>query len=244
MNRAGSRLPASGFRQRHRFWSRASREPEVWSPKPLWEQPVRRAFLVVVVLLGFSTSVTAQQGEARKERAGAQVGKLLVGAAVGLVLHEAGHVAGAWAFDADPGVKRVEFSGIPFFAITHRSDLSPRREFVVSSAGFWSQYLLSEQILTHRPRLRLEQRPIEKGVVAFHVGTSVMYAAAAFAKIGPAERDTRGMASALGINERWIGALVLAPAILDAYRYFHPDAKWAAWSSRGVKIGMAMLVIK
>jgi hypothetical protein len=163
---------------------------------------------------------------------------------MGLALHEAGHVAGAWAFEAGPGVKRVEFAGIPFFAITHRSDLSPRREFIVSSAGFWSQYLLSEQILTHRPRLRLEQRPIEKGVVGFHAGTSVMYAAAALAKIGPAERDTRGMASALGISERWIGVLVLAPAVLDAYRYFHPGAKWAAWSSRGVKIGMATLVLK
>ncbi len=185
-----------------------------------------------------------QAAEASEEHAGAQVGKFLAGAALGLALHETGHVAGAWAFDADPGMKRVEFGGIPFFAITHRGDLSPRREFIVSSAGFWSQYLLSEQILTHRPRLRLEQRSVEKGMLAFHVGTSVMYAGAAFGKIGPPERDTRSMASTRGVSERWIGVLVLAPAVLDAYRYFHPNAKWAAWSSRGVKIGMAGLVLK
>jgi hypothetical protein len=205
-------------------------------------------FQTVFILLVIPvTPLLAQQPEnapPTDASSAAEIGKVLLGGLMGLALHEAGHVAGAWAFEAGPGVKRVEFAGIPFFAITHRSDLSPRREFIVSSAGFWSQYLLSEQILTHRPRLRLEQRPIEKGVVGFHAATSVMYAAAAFAKIGPVERDTRGMASALGISERWIGVLVLAPAVLDAYRYFHPGAKWAAWSSRGVKIGMATLVLK
>ena len=30
-------------------------------------------------------------------------------------------------FDADPGVKRVEFHGIPFFAITHRADVETER---------------------------------------------------------------------------------------------------------------------
>lgn len=201
--------------------------------------------LTVLILLKFSAIALAQQtAQTPENHQGAQVGKILLGGLLGLGIHEAGHVAGAWAFDADPGVKRVEFSGIPFFAITHRNDLSPRREFIVSAAGFWSQYLLSEQMLTHHPSLRLERRPIEKGVIAFHVGTSVVYAGAAFAKMGPLERDTRGMAGALGLSERWIGVIILAPAVLDAYRYFHPNAKWAAWSSRGVKIGMASLVIK
>ena len=52
------------------------------------------------------------------------------------------------------------------------------------------------------------------------------------------------MAAASRIDERWIGALVLAPAILDAWRYYHPDAKWAAWTSRGVKIGMVLMVVR
>ena len=42
------------------------------------------------------------------------------------------------------------------------------------------------------------------------------------------------MADAIGWKEPVIGALILAPAILDAVRYFKPDAKWARWSSRGV----------
>jgi hypothetical protein len=41
-----------------------------------------------------------------------------------------------------------------------------------------------------------------------------------------------------------VGALVLAPAALDAYRYFAPDARWAAWASRAVKVGMVLMVIR
>ena len=38
--------------------------------------------------------------------------------------------------------------------------------------------------------------------------------------------------------------MVLAPAVLDAIRYVNPGADWAAWSSRGVKIGLVLLVLK
>jgi hypothetical protein len=81
-------------------------------------------------------------------------------------------------------------------------------------------------------------------LLTFHVITSLVYAGAAFGNTGPVERDTRGMAESLGIKERWVGVLILAPAVLDTYRYFHPDARWAAWSSRGVKMGSVALVLK
>ena len=65
--------------------------------------------------------------------------RFLAGAALGLAAHESGHLVLDFAFDARPRIKRVTLGGIPFFAITHRSDLSPRREFAISSAGFWVQ---------------------------------------------------------------------------------------------------------
>jgi len=74
---------------------------------------------------------------------------------------------------------------IPFFARTHRKQLSPRREAIVSSAGFWVQHATDE----------------------------------------------------------W-GAIVLAPALLDTWRYFHPESKAAAWLSRGVNIGMVALAVR
>jgi hypothetical protein len=176
--------------------------------------------------------------------AASRFGKVLLGGGAGLVLHETGHLIADWSFEEKVVVKKVDYKGIPFFALSHAHDLSPRREYVVSSAGFWSQYLYSEQILTHHPNLKNERSPFRKGMLTFHVVTSLMYAGAAFGKTGPVERDTRGMAESIKINERWLGVLILAPALLDTYRYFHPDARWAAWTSRGVKMGSVALVLK
>jgi hypothetical protein len=47
-----------------------------------------------------------------------------------------------------------------------------------------------------------------------------------------------------GVDERWIGALVLAPAALDAYRYYRPGSRWAVWTSRAVKLGLVLLVMR
>lgn len=148
------------------------------------------------------------------------------------------------AFDADPRLKRVEFHGIPFVAITHRQGLTSRQELAIASAGFWVQHAGSEWILTRTPALRDRQSPLLKGMLAFNVATSAAYAGAAFARTGPDERDTRGMASASRVDERWVGVMVLGPAALDAWRYFHPEARWAAWASRGAKAGLLLLLLR
>ena len=170
--------------------------------------------------------------------------QLAGGAIAGLAIHESGHLFFDVLFDADPGIARVDLGGIPFFAIEHTAALSPRREFVVSSAGFWMQHLTSEWLLTARPGLRHQRGPVAKGLLAFNLLTSVGYASAAFARGGPAERDTRGMADSIAMDERWIGAMILAPAILDAWRYIRPDAIWAKWGSRAAKIVLVGLVVK
>ena len=46
------------------------------------------------------------------------------------------------------------------------------------------------------------------------------------------------------MNERAIGALVLAPALLNAYRYYRPDAKWARWTARVLEASSVVLVVK
>jgi hypothetical protein len=174
----------------------------------------------------------------------AAVSGFLGGIVVGLAAHEGGHLLLDVVFDADPGIKRVDFHGIPFFAITHRSNLSHRQEFAISSAGFWVQQATNEWLLTTRPNLRREQAPFAKGVFAFNVGASAMYSVAAFTHIGPPERDTRGMAVSARIDERWIGAIVLAPAIFDSWRYLDPDSRWAVWLSRTAKVGAVLLVLR
>jgi hypothetical protein len=194
--------------------------------------------LAVLGLLLVASPASAQQS------VGERFGKVILGGVAGLGVHEGGHLVANWAFEEKVRVKKVDYKGIPFFALSHAPDLSPRREYVVSSAGFWAQYLYSEQILTHHPNLKAEQSPFRKGMLTFHVVTSLVYSGAALGKTGPIERDTRGMATSRRIDERWIGVLVLAPALLDVYRYFNPDARWATWTSRGVKMGTVALVIK
>ena len=168
----------------------------------------------------------------------------VAGAFTGLVAHEAGHVLSSVMFNADPGIERVEFHGIPFFAITHGRDLTPRRGFVISSAGFWVQHATNEWMLTRTPRLRGERAPFRKGLFAFNVLTSVAYAGTAVARTGPDERDTRGMSVSARINERWIGGFVLLPAALDIWRYFDPDAVLPVWLSRAAKVGLVLLVFR
>ena len=145
----------------------------------------------------------------------------IAGAVSGFAIHEGSHLALDIAFDADPRLKGVRFGPIPFFAITHRGNLSPRREALVSGAGFLSQHVVSEIALSRRG-LDEGASPFGKGLLAFHVATSAAYAGAAFSRYGPFEPDTRGVADATGTDERLTGALILAPAAFDAWRYVRP----------------------
>jgi hypothetical protein len=167
----------------------------------------------------------------------------IAGAAAALGMHEAGHVATDLAFDATPGVKKVSFAGIPFFAITHPR-LSAKREFVVSSAGFWVQEASNELLLSRRPQLKEEHAPFVKGMFVFNTVTSVAYAGAAFARVGPDERDTRGMAVTARLPEPWVGGVVLAPALLDAARYYKPELRWLRWASRASKAAGVLLLFR
>lgn len=167
----------------------------------------------------------------------------LGGAAAGLGIHETGHAIFSATFDASPRIEPLRYGFIPFFKIAH-DPVTRRQEFVISSAGFWMQHVDSEWILTAKPDLRHEHQPFLKGILAFDLGASTVYSIAAFGRFGPFERDTRGMADSLG-KDGWpepvVGVIVLAPAVLDGYRYFHPDARWATWASRGAKIASVSL---
>jgi hypothetical protein len=166
------------------------------------------------------------------------------GGAAALAAHEGGHLLFDALFRANPGIKKVSFKGIPFFAITHDPGLSPRRELTIDSAGFWVQEATNEIMLTRRPNLRRERAPFAKGAFAFNVLASVTYAGAAFVRTGPPERDTRGMADALRWKEPYVGLLILVPAVLDIVRYYDPGARWATWGSRAAKIGGVVLIAR
>jgi hypothetical protein len=201
----------------------------LWTPRPAVAQPASPA--------------PAQPAKENVHRV-ADLVSFLAGGVFELGMHESGHLLCDAIFDAGPRLEHVQFGPIPFFAITHRPDLSPRREFTISSAGFWVQEGTNEWLLVTRPGLRHEHAPFVKGMFAFNVLTSIGYGTVAFARAGPFERDTRGMAGSIRVDERAIGLVVIAPAVLDAYRYFRPDSTWAKWASRIVKAGGVLLVVK
>jgi hypothetical protein len=206
--------------------------------------------LLTVAALGGTAELAAAQDPPEQPPSTSEKGTtsevltFLAGGATGLAAHESGHLLFDAIFGAHATIKGVSFHGVPFFAITHDSGLPARQEFVIDSAGFWVQEGTNEWILSKRPDLRHESAPFTKGVVAFNVLASFAYAGAAFARTGPYERDTRGMADSLGWKEPYVGLLILAPAVLDMVRYYHPEARWAAWGSRGAKIFSVVLVIK
>jgi hypothetical protein len=211
-----------------------------------------RPLLVILLAVAVYAPPAWAQAQQEPDRASsssgtqraATLGLFVAGAAAGLGAHEGGHLLFNAIFDAGAGIKRVDFHGIPFFAITHRAGLPPAKEFTISSAGFWVQHAGNEWLLTRRPRLRHEHAPFAKGMLAFNVLASGAYAGAAFFRTGPAERDTHGMAVSADVDERWIGAIVLAPAVFDVWRYFDPDARAAIWLSRAVKIGGVLLIVR
>src|SRR5438067_844706 len=176
-----------------------------------------RAVLIVLLVFGFVSGAAAQtrreshvsEPASPIEHPASSLGSFLAGGAIGLAAHESGHLLFDALFTANPGIERVSFHGIPFFAITHDSGLPPSQEFVIDSAGFWVQQLGNEIVLTRRPDLRHERTPLLMGIVTFNVLASVAYAATAFARTGPVQRDTRGMAESIRWKEPAIGALIL-----------------------------------
>jgi len=189
---------------------------------------------VFVALCCAAPSVSAQSID---------VVRFFAGAALGLGIHESAHLVADEAFGANPGVRKVSAGFIPFFAITHEP-VTPTKEFIISSAGFWVQNVGSDIVLSRHPQLREEHAPVLKGLLAFNMVTSVIYSGAAFVRRGPAERDTRGMALSADVHEPWVGVTVLAPAVLDAARYYRPNSRVLRWTSRAAKVGGALLIFK
>jgi len=130
--------------------------------------------LAIALLVTVVPATAAAQTVARPGRAAAlkKTSLFLSGAAAGLGVHESGHVLFGAILGGHPSVARIDYGPVPFFAI-HHDDVTRRREFVISSAGFWMQHAGSEWLLSKRPHLKDERAPFAKGVLTFNIATSV-----------------------------------------------------------------------
>jgi hypothetical protein len=214
-------------------------------------KPCLYAALLSAFVVAFAQAADAQTpvpaaDQQQRQGRGARLVRFLAGGATGLIVHEAGHVAASMAFDADPGFKRLDYGPIPFFAVTHDT-VSRRREYVISSAGFFAQHVANEWLLGADPPLRGSSAAFKKGWLTFNLATSAVYTVAALGRFGAAERDTKGMALTAdgdGLPEPVIGVLILVPAVLDGLRYVQDDPAWARWFSRAVKASLVLLAVK
>ncbi|MCE5218113.1 hypothetical protein LLH03_13905 [bacterium] len=165
------------------------------------------------------------------------------GALLGFLGHEMGHVVANYAVGSDPYLMRVDFGFIPFFTIQPDRLLTHREHYLTASAGFNAENLINEWLLVKHPNLADEDEPLLKGMATFNFCLTVGYALDAFTGFGPDERDTKGMADSLGWSEEAVGVLILGPALLDGYRFRHPDCKWARDTSRVLKLLMLGLAL-
>ena len=189
---------------------------------------------------GLTTARDETADSAVVNHGGCSVCRVLIGAGLGLGIHEGGHLLANWAFRSDVYVKKVHGGGIPFFAIAHRGVLPEWQEQVVSSVGFWTQFAAAEHILTRTPEIRSQQAPVRKGQLAFHIGLSVLYGAAGLGQLGPPERDTRTIGNGSRSDELVVGSVVLAVGLMDSYRYYRHSPRWARWVSRSAKLAMLL----
>jgi len=113
-------------------------------------------------------------------------------------------VAANLALDTHVYLKSVHFAGIPFFTIQPGRELSHKEHYTTAAAGFNSQHITNEWLLTTHPDLKDEDEPFLKGMANFNFWLTIGYAACAFAHYGPEERDTKGIADSLaGASARW-----------------------------------------
>src|SRR5262245_36864811 len=85
-------------------------------------------------MLGIAAPASAQSSGTKQRVEHTLV--FLGGAATGLAVHESGHLIFGASFGANPRIDRIDYGPIPFFAV-HHDEVSRRKEFVISSAGFW-----------------------------------------------------------------------------------------------------------
>jgi len=185
-------------------------------------------------------------------------GWFAAGAFSGFLLHEAGHLFANLIQGNVPKFQGIwGFGFIPFFTIApriycedgrcYKDDGSefwsgPRGKFAITSAGYNVQHLTDEIMLSRTPNLRYQVAPFRKGLLTFNVLLSVGYALAALTTIENPQGDLSTSAKLIGFHHAYYASMLLIPAMLDTYRYFRTESKWAPWVSRTGKVAVVGLV--
>lgn len=159
--------------------------------------------------------------------------RFLSGVAAGVLAYELGHVivANSERYSVDVAGGSLIYSGPP---------MSPAQRVQISSAGFQTQWLLSEAILRdHEARHPGEPMdPAAAGVVCSHLLISAAYLTVLRDNL---HGDLRAVNQATGRSTSELATMITLPALLDYWRLTARDVP--AWvptvsaTSKGVGIG-------
>jgi hypothetical protein len=142
-----------------------------------------------------------------------------LGIVSGIVAHEVGHFV-----VAKTKGYRVSHDG---FSITYPgADFTPSGQLQLASAGFQTQWVLSELVLRDKNGRENIRPPSDfgAGVVLSYVGVSAAYLT--FLK-NQSTGDIYGMSNASGMSHDRLALMMAVPAVLDAWRLFGDDVP--AW---------------
>lgn len=160
-------------------------------------------------------------------------GTFALGLVSGIVAHEAGHyvVASSKGYKVSNHGLSIVYPGAKFTT-------SDRLQ--VSSAGFQTQWLLTELVLRDRNGREIKESPgnFGAGVVCAHLGITLAYMTVLKNhKLG----DIAGMAAATGRSNNQIALALAVPGALDAWRLFGNQVpEWVPQvSALGKGIGIA-----
>ena len=151
--------------------------------------------------------------------------------AIGMIVgHEIGHFAVAESMNV-----KAEFDGVT--VVYPNSNLTSRQHLRVASAGFQSQWLLSELAFHYLDKPDVEQRSVATGAVLAHIAITTAYLT--FLKNNK-DGDVVGMATALGKSRSNVALTLALPALLDTWRLFGEPPDWVPHLLRiGKGLGVA-----
>ena len=157
--------------------------------------------------------------------------KGLTTGAIGMVIgHELGHLGVAASMDID-----TQFDGLT--VVYPGTNLTSKQQLRVASAGFQSQWLLSELAFHYLNHTDADKASVAAGAVLAHLGITAAY----LTLLKNEETgDVAGISNALGKSRSDVALLLAVPAFLDTWRLFGEPPDWVPQLSRASK-GLAMV---
>lgn len=191
--------------------------------------------ILLVLLCSFAVLTGARAQAWRPADARKAPAPFLAGVAAGVLAHEVGHAIVATAKGYDIGLHG--------FSIVYPDAVMPAGDHLqVASAGFQTQWLLSEAILRDH-----EQHHAGETLAPFRAGVVVSETAVALAYLtvlkDHPEGDLVGVADATGMSTTELALLLAVPAALDYWRLSGTQVPaWVPRAAVGVK-GAALAAI-